>query len=243
VYRGEWDAEVPYSANDVVTQDGSSFVALRETIGVAPAGSTNSVNLDWALFASKGDTGAAGTAGSPGTAGADGAPGLPGAAGPAGAQGPAGPSGTTGQGALSVVSTGSAVLTNNMLTDVPGLSVGVNVSASTSAVLVSSDGGVQVNSNTSGQAVVVDIYLFVDGDVTPKQIVQRRIYAVNNVVVPNVANWSFAVAVTGLTPGVAHTFRVSASLVITNGSAAVVSGSSGSNAHLRGTLTAVVINK
>jgi hypothetical protein len=78
--------------------------------------------------------------------------------------------------------------------------------------------------------------------VTPKQIVQRRIYAVNNVVVPNVANWSFSAAVTGLTAG-AHTFRVAAALVVSNGSAAVVGGSSMMNAHLRGTLTAVVVNR
>jgi hypothetical protein len=101
---------------------------------------------------------------------------------------------------------------------------------------------VQVNSTTAGQAVVVDLYLFVDGDVTPKEIVQRRIYAVNNVVVPNVANWSFSAAVSGLTAG-PHTFRVAASLVLSNGAAAVVGGSSMMNAHLRGTLTAVVVNR
>jgi CBS domain containing-hemolysin-like protein len=84
------------------------------------------------------------------------------------------------------------------LTDIPGLLLGANVSSATSAVLVSSDGGVQVNSNAGSQAVVVDIFLFVDGDITPKQIVQRRIYAVNSVIAPNVANWSFSVAVSGL---------------------------------------------
>jgi hypothetical protein len=142
------------------------------------------------------------------------------------------------------VSTASLVLSpNNPVTDIPGLSLGVNVTSATSAVVVSSDGGVQVNATNSGNAVVVDVFLFVDGDTTPKQIVQRRLYAVNVSIVPNVANWSFTVAVTGLTPGT-HTFRVAAYLVQQVGAMqAVVSGSSGSNLHLRGTLTAVVVNK
>jgi len=88
----------------------------------------------------------------------------------------------------------------------------------------------------------VDIFLFVDGDTTPKQIVQRRVYAINNVIAPNVANWSFTVAVTGLAPNVAHTFRVAAQLVVgTTGTSAVVAGSASS--VLRGTLTVVAVNK
>jgi len=123
-----------------------------------------------------------------------------------------------------------------------GLSLGANVTSATSALLVSSDGGVQVNSNVGSQAVVVDIFLFVDGDMTPKQIVQRRIYAVNSVIAPNVANWSFSVAVSGLAPGVAHTFRVATQLVAaTTGTAAVVAA--GGSSVLRGTLTVVAINK
>jgi hypothetical protein len=142
---------------------------------------------------------------------------------------------------LSVVSTNYLLLTAVAPpADIPGLSIGVNVTTATSAILVSSDGGVQVNSNTSGQAIVVDISLFVDGDTAPKQIIQKRIYAVNSVIAPNVANWSFSVAVGGLAPGMSHTFRVSAALVTTNGSAAVVAMGSG---VLRGTLTAVVVNK
>ena len=50
-----------------------------------------------------------------------------------------------------------------------------------------------------------------------KQVIQRRVYAVNNVIVPNITNWSFSVALTGLAPGISHTFRVAASLVATNG--------------------------
>ena len=124
--------------------------------------------------------------------------------------------------------------------DIPGLLIGANVTTSTSAVLISSEGSVQVNSANAGQAVVVDIFLFVDGDMSPKQVIQRRVYAVNNVIVPNITNWSFSVALTGLAPGISHTFRVSAALVATNGSIAVVGGLSGVT---RGSLTAVVVNK
>jgi hypothetical protein len=130
--------------------------------------------------------------------------------------------------------------TGSPLTDIMGLSLGANVTSATSALLVSSDGGVQVSSMVSGQAVAVDIFLFVDGDTTPKQIVQKRIYAVNSVIVPNVANWSFSVAVTGLAPGVVHTFRVAAQFVVGN-AAAVVAGPASS--VLRGTLTVVAVNK
>jgi hypothetical protein len=98
VFRGEWKAGASYAANDVVTKDGASFVALRESAGSEPDAAVSS-NRDWALFAARG------AAGSQGPSGADGLPGAAGAAGATGAQGPAGPS---GQGALSVVSTSAA---------------------------------------------------------------------------------------------------------------------------------------
>jgi hypothetical protein len=141
------------------------------------------------------------------------------------------------------VSTGQLLLTTATLpTDIPGLALGATVSSATSAVLVSSDGGVQVNSTMGNQAVVVDIFLFVDGDVTPKQIVQKRIYAVNSVIAPNVANWSFSVAVGGLSPGFVHNFRVAAQVAAsTTGTSALVAG--GGMSVLRGTLTVVAVNK
>ena len=145
---------------------------------------------------------------------------------------------------MSAVSTAAILLqTNNMLGDIPGLSLGVNVTSATSAVVVSSDGAVQVNGTNTGQAVVVDIYLFVDGDTTPRQIVQRRVYAVNNAIVPNIANWSFSVAVTGLAPGVSHTFRVAAAIIASNGGVAAIVGGSSAAPSNRATLTAVVVNK
>jgi len=141
------------------------------------------------------------------------------------------------------VSTASTLLsTNNVLVDVPGLSLGVTVSSATSAVIVTSDGAVQVNGTNTGQAVAVDVFLFVDGDTTPRQIVQRRVYAVNQSIVPNVTNWSFSVAVTGLTPG-AHTFRVSAAIIASNGGVGAVVAGSGATPANRATLTAMVVNK
>jgi len=267
-FRGAWDAATLYRENDVVTEGGSAFVARNDNVGVDPTFVAEVLGGDWALMAAKGDigpTGPQGEQGPQGTIGPQGPQGVigpvgpqgvigpvgpqggtggQGPQGPAGAQGatgPAGPSGTTGQGALSAVSTSSLTLGTATLTDIPGLSLGANVTSATSAVVVSSDGGVQVSSTMASQGVVVDIFLFVDGDTTPKQIVQRRIYAVNSVIAPNIANWSFSVAVTGLAPGVGHTFRVAAQLVSTNGAAAAVAG--GGSSVLRGTLTVVAVNR
>jgi hypothetical protein len=258
-FRGEWDGATQYRENDVVTEDGSAYVARNDNVGVDPTLVGQVLGADWALMAAKGDVGPTGPQGEQGPqgligpvgpqgligpVGPQGGTGPEGPEGPAGARGaagPAGPSGTTGQGAGSVVSTSSLLVATATLMDIPGLSLAANVTSATSAVVVSSDGGVQVNSNVAGQAVVVDIFLFVDGDTTPKQIVQRRIYAVNNAIVPNVANWSFSVAVSGLAPGAVHTFRVAAQLVSTNGSAAVVAA--GGSSVLRGTLTVVAVNR
>jgi hypothetical protein len=175
-----------------------------------------------------------------GPKGDTGAQGAQGPQGQAGSSGVAGASGTTGQGALSVISTGSLTLgTNGVLQDVPGLSISANVTTATSAVVISSDGGIQINSLGGGQAIVVDIYLFVDGAAMPT--IQRRHYAVNSMIVPNNVNWSFSIALSGLAPGMMHTFKVSAALMANNGAPAIVSG--GMSNPLRGTLTAVVVNK
>jgi hypothetical protein len=240
-FRGEWDATTQYRENDVVTEEGRAFVARGDNVAVDPATAAQVSGGAWALMAAKGDVGPTGPQGDQGPQGLIGPVGPQGPAGAPGATGPTGPSGTTGQGAGSVVSTSQLTLTTAALTDIPGLSLGANVATATSALVVSSDGGVQVSSTTGGQAVVVDIFLFVDGDTTPKQIVQKRIYAVNSAIVPNVANWSFTVAVSGLAPGTAHTFRVAAQLAASTGAAALVAG--GASSVLRGTLTVVAVNK
>ena len=189
------------------------------------------------LMGLKGDTGAQGAQGPQGSQGSQGAQGLQGLQGSGGATGA---SGTTGQGALSVVSTGSLSLAANGLPqDIPGLSIGANATTATSAIVISSDGGIQINSQGGGQAVVVDIFLFVDGAATAT--VRRRHYAVNSMIVPNNVNWSFSIALSGLSPGMTHTFKVSAALIANNGAGVIVSG--GALDPLRGTLTAVVVNK
>ena len=134
------------------------------------------------------------------------------------------------------------------MTNVPDLSLSVTATDATAGIVVSSDGGVQVNSALVGQYVIVDIFLFVDipatatTGLTTKQVARRRVFAANAVAQQAVSNWSFSV-VDVEPPGGPYTYRVAAQLVGNNGSNAVVSGSSTTVPWLRGTLTAVVINK
>ena len=207
-----------------------------------PGGATGPAGLAGATGPAgpAGATGATGATGANGATGATGADGAPGATGLTGPAGPTGPSGTTGQAVLTVLSTSSATISMPAtLADIPGLSITANVPSLTSMLLLSSDGGVQVNSAAANQGVAVDIMLFVDGQMTPNQIVQRRVQAVNFLIV-GVTNWAFSYSVTGLTPG-AHTFRVAARYASgTAGTSAIVGGSSMS--VLRGSLTVTIIN-
>jgi hypothetical protein len=68
-FKGPWTASGPYVANDVVTEGGTSYVALVASSGVDPATDVTNNAGNWAVLA------------------------LAGAQGP---QGPTGPSGTTG---------------------------------------------------------------------------------------------------------------------------------------------------
>lgn len=63
--RGDWSATTPYSINDVVGRNGSSYVATAQSTGVEPPNTSY-----WALLASKGDTGPTGPTGATGTPGA-----------------------------------------------------------------------------------------------------------------------------------------------------------------------------
>ena len=98
--------------------------------------------------------------------------------------------------------------------------------------------------------MTVDVFLFVDTPATPttaatsRQIGRRRIFAANTVAQQAVTNWAFSVLEFDpvLPVPLAYTYRVAAQLVTYNSTAgAVVSGNPTS--PLRGTLTAVVINK
>jgi len=90
--RGAWSALVSYRAADVVSYNGSAYIAkLFPPKGVVPTNTTY-----WSLLVSKGAAGATGPAGPAGPAGKDGAPGADGAIGPQGPDGKAGPPGADG---------------------------------------------------------------------------------------------------------------------------------------------------
>ncbi|MFA5862669.1 MAG: hypothetical protein WDA16_13335, partial [Candidatus Thermoplasmatota archaeon] len=89
-YRGPWAANVSYLLNDLVSHQGSTFVAgTTTTAGLAPETSSQ----QWTTFASVGSPGPSGPAGETGVSGAVG---LKGPAGPAGPMGPPGHSGADG---------------------------------------------------------------------------------------------------------------------------------------------------
>jgi Collagen triple helix repeat (20 copies) len=100
-FQGPFSGDVVYGVNDVVTYDGSTYIATIANQGEDAPG-TNSI---WSLMAQAGAPGAQGPAGPqglnglagiqgpPGPTGATGAPGPTGAT---GAQGPAGPQGPVG---------------------------------------------------------------------------------------------------------------------------------------------------
>jgi hypothetical protein len=103
-FRGAWSITAIYASNDVVTRNGSSYVAVTAVAGVDP-GSDMAAGGRWMLVAQKGQDGSAGTAGLTGPVGATGAAGVagpagmagaPGAPGAAGVPGPAGATGLTG---------------------------------------------------------------------------------------------------------------------------------------------------
>lgn len=91
-FRGTWAMGTAYSRDDVVTVNGSSYVALTTNTAKDPTTTPTS----WALLAARGatgpvgPTGATGPTGSPGPTGATGSTGATGATGPTGPMGPAG---------------------------------------------------------------------------------------------------------------------------------------------------------
>jgi collagen triple helix repeat protein len=89
-WRGAWDPVAIYFADDAVSRDGSSYLALAGSAAVDPA----SDPATWALLAAKGD--ANGIVGPQGPQGDAGPAGPAGPVGPAGATGPPGPQGDTG---------------------------------------------------------------------------------------------------------------------------------------------------
>ncbi len=99
VYRKTYDPAVQYAADDAVTYQRSTFIALGSTINVPPLGSPQSA-AKWSLLAGAGDNGtpgATGPQGTPGATGPQGKIGLPGPQGPTGPTGPQGLAGVPGQ--------------------------------------------------------------------------------------------------------------------------------------------------
>lgn len=98
-FKGPWTSASAYSRNDVVTESGSSFLALMANTAVDPTNDVSSSGGHWAQIAAAGAKGATGTTGATGATGPQGAQGPAGPQGSAGAtglQGPAGPTGATG---------------------------------------------------------------------------------------------------------------------------------------------------
>ena len=108
-FRNAFDASASYAIDDVVTYNGSTYVAIAASAG--PNNPTPNTNASaWSVMAQEGATGAAGTQGSDGPTGAAGAQGPTGAPGTAGATGPQGPAGAspfTLDGSNAVFTTGS----------------------------------------------------------------------------------------------------------------------------------------
>lgn len=82
VWRGAWSASTDYSANDVVSYGGSSWIALDSNTNSTP----QSGSSDWDLVAQKGDTGPQGVKGDTGAQGPQGNTGPQGPPGPSGSQ-------------------------------------------------------------------------------------------------------------------------------------------------------------
>jgi Collagen triple helix repeat (20 copies) len=97
-FQGAWATTVAYTAGDVVTYQGASYICIVANAHDAPLTHPNF----WKILDAAGATGAAGpagppgAAGSPGPAGPAGTPGPIGLTGPTGSTGPAGPTGVQG---------------------------------------------------------------------------------------------------------------------------------------------------
>jgi len=58
-FRGEWDANIKYHDRDVVTNLGSAYIALGDSLGVNPSAPSDS----WSLFVARGERGEPGAPG------------------------------------------------------------------------------------------------------------------------------------------------------------------------------------
>lgn len=91
--KGEYDPNTAYKALNIVSQDGSSYVALQPTTGNAPPNP-----VYWQILAEKGEQGPKGVQGEQGPKGETGSQGPQGEKGNTGDTGPQGPKGDPGTG-------------------------------------------------------------------------------------------------------------------------------------------------
>ena len=90
--KGAWVSTTSYNATDMVTYQGSTYIAARDNSNVTPGTSS----ADWTLYVSKGDKGDTGETGQQGPQGPKGDKGDTGATGPQGPKGDKGDTGATG---------------------------------------------------------------------------------------------------------------------------------------------------
>ena len=118
-FRGGWDVTVSYQLNDVVTENGSAYVAVAGSVAIDP--STDTAATSWVVLAARGTNGSKGDQGIQGAAGVDGQQGPKGDAGPQGPAGAAGAAGTVLVGANNwFLAGGSWSIPANTLTVLPG---------------------------------------------------------------------------------------------------------------------------
>lgn len=112
VWRGNWTSAATYNANDAVSYNGSSYVALANNINKPPDANPTL----WQMIAQQG---APGVQGATGPAGPQGAQGVPGPTGPTGNQGATGPTGPPGPTAVSGDAGNTAMLGSDSRLYVP----------------------------------------------------------------------------------------------------------------------------
>jgi collagen type VII alpha len=92
IFKAAWSSGTTYVVDDVVTYQGSTYLALLANTNFAP----DSNPAKWSVLAQKGATGPTGVTGPTGPQGATGTTGPTGAIGQTGSQGPTGPTGSQG---------------------------------------------------------------------------------------------------------------------------------------------------
>jgi hypothetical protein len=118
-FRGSWDTTASYHLNDVVTENGSAYVAVAGSVAIDPA--TDTAPTSWVVLAARGTKGDKGDQGIQGLPGINGLPGAKGEVGPQGAAGSPGAAGSVLVGANNwFLPNGAWSILDNTLTVLPG---------------------------------------------------------------------------------------------------------------------------